>query len=129
MLDRGITADLLEEKLMTLEQMIPEDTQLHGAMREAMRYLREEKREPACSEGEVRDFAHTLDRGTEVACYLETRGRPQISAVIAQNANDGGITVHDGVGRVYLPFAEYNRKWRIYREMPCAEQRTEQQWK
>lgn len=128
MLDRGITADLLEEKLMTLEQLAPEDRQLHGAVREAVRYLRAEKQEIACSESEVRDFAQALERGNEIACYLDRRGTPQITAVIVQSANDDWIAANDGVERLRLSLADYNKKWRIYRELPCAAQRTAQRW-
>ncbi len=128
MLDRGITADLLEEKLMTLEQLMPEDKQLHGAVREAIRELRGEKSSPACSEGEVRDFAHALERGSEVACYLELRKQPQISAVIVQRATETMIVVHDGVDRLGLMYEGYNHTWRMYRELPSAEQRTAWKW-
>lgn len=128
MLDPGIAADLLEEKLMLIEHKIPDDTQLHGAIREVIRYLRKGDEDLMYSMKAIRDFQVAFGIGAEIACYLERRGYYKPEAVIAQNMSGTVLVVHDGVGREAFNLADYNRTWRLYEQYPDAQERMRHKW-
>lgn len=128
MLDPGITADLLEEKLMRIEHKIPDDTQLHNAIREAIRHLRGEDDDIMLSADAVRSFSVAFSLGAEIACYLERRGYYKPEAVIVQNMSGTVIIIHNGVGRETFSVADYNRTWRLYAKYPDAQERQKHQW-
>ena len=74
MMDPGITADILEEKLLLIEHIIPDDVQLMAALREAIRQMRGKKTDIMITEEEVMDFQVAFSIGARIACYLERRG-------------------------------------------------------
>ena len=128
MMDPGITADILEEKLLLIEHQFPDDAQLMGAIREAIRTLRGQKQDIMISEEELMDFQVAFSIGAEIACYLERRGYYRPEAVIVENASGSVLVIHDGAGRERYNIADYNRTWRLFSRYPDAQERHAHEW-
>ena len=128
MMDPGITADILEEKLLLIEHQFPDDAQLMSAIREAIRTLRGQKQDILISMEEVMDFQVAFSIGAEIACYLERRGYYRPEAVIVENASGSVLVIHDGTGRERYNLADYNRTWRLFSRYPDAQERHAHEW-
>ena len=128
MLDPGMTAGLLEERLMRVEEEMPDDKLLPAAMRSAMRHLREADITILTKE-EVRAFAGILETGAEVACYMETYGyyRPEGCIVYAMRDPWVWVTTSNGEAKS-LHMADYNRKWRLWEKYPGGTERHHNAW-
>lgn len=129
MLDPGITADILEEKLLLVEKNIQDDGQLAGAIRDAIRHLRGKKEDDImCTQEEIMDFQTAFSIGAQIACYLERRSYYKPEAVIVENASNSVLVIHDGVGRERFGMADYNRTWRLFHRYPDATERQKHAW-
>ena len=128
MLDRGLTADLLEERLMLVESQMPEDIVTPAAMRSAMRYLREDKQDLLYSRAEVEAFKGALETGAEIACYLEVKGyyKPMGCIVYAMHALT--VFVVTSGETINLNLEDYNHKWRLWAQYPGGHERREKEW-
>lgn len=129
MLDPRITADLLEEKLATVIHVMPDDDQLHGAMRDAIRHLRQDERNTMLTIEQIRDFKTAFSVGAEIACYMERRGYYKPEAVVVENMSETMLMIRDAVSRESLGLASYNLTWRLYSEYPSAHERQKHKWK
>ena len=128
MMDPGITADILEEKLLLIEHSIPDDVQLMAALREAIRQMRGRKTDIMITEEEVMDFQVAFSIGARIACYLERRGYYKPEAVIVENASSTVLIIQDGVGRERFNIADYNKTWRLFSRFPDAMERHKHAW-
>lgn len=128
MLDRGLTADLLEERLALVESQMPEDTVTPAAMRSAMRHLREDKQDLLYSLEEVKAFQGMLDTGAEIACYLEIKGYYKAQGCIVYRIGGGCAFVATTDGRLVYMLEEYNRQWRLWAQYPGGHERREKEW-
>ena len=128
MMDPGITADILEEKLLLIEHSIPDDVQLMAALREAIRQMRGKKTDIMITEEEVMDFQVAFSIGARIACYLERRGYYKPEAVIVENASSTVLIIQDGVGRERFNIADYNKTWRLFSSFPDAMERHKHAW-
>lgn len=129
MIDRGMTANLLEERLMLVEERLPEEKTLPMAMRCAMRHLREGGGETLLSAEEVRAFRPVMAFGTGIACYLERKGYYKPEACIVTQINDQEIRVVDGTGmRLWLRLEDYGKIWRLWEQWPDGLERHGKAW-
>lgn len=128
MLDRGLTADLLEERLMLVESQMPGDTVTPAAMRSAMRHLREGKQDLMYSLEEVKAFRGALDTGAEIACYMETKGFYKPEACIVFSMHGDSCFVRTSSENITLGLEDYNRKWRLWAQYPGGHERREKEW-
>ncbi|MBQ9342800.1 MAG: hypothetical protein IJT99_01250 [Clostridia bacterium] len=128
MLDPGITADILEEKLLLVEKNIQDDGQLADAIRDAIGHLRGKREDIMCSPEEIANFQVAFSIGAQIACYLERRSYYKPEAVIVENASNSVLVIHDGVGRERFNMADYNRTWRLFHRYPDAAERHKHAW-
>lgn len=130
MLDRGITADLLEENLQHVEREMQENRILPMAMRSAMRQLREGAGDTLYSAEEAEAFAGAFGAGAEIACYLERRGYYKPEGCIAYALREGLMWISTSSGTAEgLRMRDYGRSWRLWSQYPAGEERNRARWK
>ena len=129
MIDAGMTANLLEERLMLVEDKLPEEMVLPMAMRSAMRHLRERNGETLYTLEEVRSFRAAIEVGAEIACYLERKGYYRIEACIITRVHDNDIRITDSAGmHIWLKLEDYGKIWRLLAQWPDGLERHGKGW-
>lgn len=128
MLDRGMTAGLLEERLMLVEKEMPEDKLLPAAMRSAIRHMKEKEISLMYTAEEVAGFAGILKTGAEIACYLERKGYYKPEGCIVYAASPDTLFLSTSVGSESMALDRYNRDWRLWAQYPDGMERHKRAW-
>jgi hypothetical protein len=130
MLDKGLTADLLEEYVARVESRDQKEMDaMPAAMRSAIRHLREAGESTIYSRSEVEDFAGELTCGMEIACYLETRDYYKVEGAIVYAVRGGFVRFDTRGGLVSnMPLEDYNRTWRLWEKRPNGAERFQTKW-
>ena len=129
MIDRGMTADLLEEHLEQIEKHMPGYQALPGAIRSAIRHLRADDTNKPYTRQEVEAFADTMKTGAVISCYMETKGyfKPEGCIVYAVQGYNVFVTESGGINGSYK-LEEYGRTWRLWPEYPSGHARVASEW-
>ena len=122
MIDRGLTADLLEALLEKTDT--GDDDMLPAVMRDAIHALREDAAQQPMTMDELRAAAGILDTVEDLACYLERRGYYKTEGVILY-AIRGRVACMTASNREMLQLSldSYGREWRLWRERPSGNAR------
>lgn len=121
-------AELLEEKVLEVERMLPEDRTLHQTMREAAERLRqgaEARALPLLSREALEALPGVLTR-MDVPMYLEQRGNPRLECAIVYAMHNDMVSVRMASGeRRVLDMAFYGRSWQVWEHYPSGGERTQ----